>query len=102
MYTATPFRPTMRLAAHAPPTPTAIRMPIARAAPNIIVPSLVVVGTIYGVIAYIRGQLRKESETMNRMFSQQNTPEVQESRRKTLLIDTEGDPRKSIYNLLNW
>ncbi len=39
---------------------------------------------------------------MNRMFAQQNTPEVIEARRQRLLVETEGDPKKSIYNVLNW
>jgi hypothetical protein len=43
-----------------------------------------------------------ESDVMNRRFAQQNTPRVMESRRRTLLVDSEGDPRRTIYNVLNW
>ncbi|KAK0711715.1 hypothetical protein B0H67DRAFT_586149 [Lasiosphaeris hirsuta] len=77
-------------------------IPAARGAPSIVIPSLVVAGAVYGVISYVRSQLVKESETMNRMFAQQNTPSVMEARNKRLLVETEGDPRRSIYNVLNW
>jgi len=59
-------------------------------------------GTVFGVVSYVRSQLRQESETMNRMFAKQYSPEVLEARKKHFLIETEGDPRKSIYNVLNW
>ncbi|KAK3373002.1 hypothetical protein B0T24DRAFT_621958 [Lasiosphaeria ovina] len=96
----TAFQPTMRKAARA--QTAALRMPVARTAPSLIVPTLVVAGAVYAVATYVRSQLSAESETMNRMFAQQNTPQVMESRRKSLLVDTEGDPRKTIYNVLNW
>jgi hypothetical protein len=57
---------------------------------------------VSGVAYYVRSQLRKESETINRLFAQQNTPEVEETRRQRLLVDTEGDPRRSLFNILNW
>ncbi|KAK4223145.1 hypothetical protein QBC38DRAFT_426038 [Podospora fimiseda] len=93
------FRPTPpRFSAAA----SASKIPMTRAAPGVVVPSLVVAGAIYGVVSYVRSQLRKESDTINRMFAQRDTPEAIESRRRALLVDTEGDPRKSIYNVLNW
>jgi hypothetical protein len=58
--------------------------------------------TVYGVVAYVRSQLIKESATMNRMFAQQNSPRVMDARRRNFLIDSEGDPRKTPYNFLNW
>jgi len=39
---------------------------------------------------------------MNRMFSQQNTADVRARRDERLLVKTEGNPRKTIYNILNW
>jgi hypothetical protein len=57
---------------------------------------------VSGVVAYVRAQLRKESDTMNRMFSQQNTADVRARRDERLLVKTEGNPRKTIYNILNW
>ncbi|KAK4234293.1 hypothetical protein C8A03DRAFT_18775, partial [Achaetomium macrosporum] len=74
-----------------------------RSAPRTIVPGLVVVGAVVsGVVAFIRAQLRRESEAINRAFSRQNTPEALERRNRSLLVDTEGDPKKTLYNILNW
>ncbi|KAG7285647.1 hypothetical protein NEMBOFW57_010276 [Staphylotrichum longicolle] len=67
-----------------------------------ILPGIVVVGAVSGVVAYVRTQLRKESDTMNRMFSQQNTADVRARRDQRLLVESEGNPRKTIYNVLNW
>lgn len=39
---------------------------------------------------------------MNARFAQQNIPNVVASRNRSLLVETEGDPRKTIYNVLNW
>ena len=58
--------------------------------------------TVSGLVAYVRSQLRTESETMNRMFAQQNTAEVRARRGQRHLVESEGDPRKTIYNVLNW
>ncbi|KAK3896967.1 hypothetical protein C8A05DRAFT_39481 [Staphylotrichum tortipilum] len=95
-----PFRPTMRLAANV--NAAVLKSPVTRTAPRMIIPGLVVVGAVSGVVAYVRTQLRKESETMNRMFSQQNTAEVRARRDARLLVNTEGNPRKTVYNILNW
>jgi len=54
------------------------------------------------VVGYIGSQLRRESNVMDRMFEKQNTPEVIRRRNERLLVDTEGDPRKSLFNILNW
>ncbi|KAK4448692.1 hypothetical protein QBC34DRAFT_406589 [Podospora aff. communis PSN243] len=81
------------------PTQSALKP---RMASNKIIPGLVVAGAVYGVVAYVRSQLIKESATMNRMFAQQNSPRVMEARRRNFLIDSEGDPRKTPYNFLNW
>ncbi|KAK4152279.1 hypothetical protein C8A00DRAFT_16383 [Chaetomidium leptoderma] len=95
-----PLRPTMRLAASV--HTSALNTRVTRATPNKLVPGLVVVGAVSGVVLYIRSQLRQESDTMDRMFSQQNTPEVRARRDQRLLVDTEGNPRKTMYNILNW
>ncbi|KAK4462880.1 hypothetical protein QBC42DRAFT_296460 [Cladorrhinum samala] len=95
------FRPTPRLFATAASTALP-RTPITRAAPSAVVPAVVVAGAIYGVISYVRSQLRRESDTINQMFAQRDTPEAVEAHRRALLVDTEGDPRRSIYNVLNW
>jgi len=60
------------------------------------------IDAVYGVVSYVRSQLIQESNTMNRMFAQQNSARVMESRKRNFLIDTEGDPRKTPYNILNW
>lgn len=54
------------------------------------------------MVAFVRSQLIKESETMNKMFSKQNTAEVVARRNQRLLVDTEGNPKKTPYNFLNW
>jgi hypothetical protein len=53
-------------------------------------------------VAYVRSQLERESQALDRAFSQQNTPEVMARRDQSLLVNTEGNPRKTIYNVLNW
>lgn len=39
---------------------------------------------------------------MDRIFSQQNTPEVEQARKKALQVETYGDPRNSLLNFLGW
>ncbi|KAA8628683.1 hypothetical protein SMACR_12876 [Sordaria macrospora] len=97
-----PFRPTMPLRISSQPQ-TIFKTPATRSAllPRV-VPGLVVFGAVYTVVSYIRSQLRNESNTLNRVFAQQNTPGVMEKRKERYLIETEGDPRKTIYNVLNW
>ncbi|KAI0132801.1 hypothetical protein BJ170DRAFT_615440 [Xylariales sp. AK1849] len=65
-------------------------------------PTLVVVGAVSTVALYVKAQLHDSNQTYNRMFAQQNTPEVEESRRKALLVETYGDPRRSLFNVLGW
>ncbi|KAK4182516.1 hypothetical protein QBC35DRAFT_509847 [Podospora australis] len=96
------FRPTPRLAAATMPTPHGMSGMSLRGAPNKVIPILVVGGAVYGVVSYIVGQLHNESAIMDRRFAQQNTPAVEQSQRRALLIDTEGDPRRTPYNILNW
>ncbi|KAM7184875.1 hypothetical protein V8F33_012745 [Rhypophila sp. PSN 637] len=101
------FRTTLRrLAAVSHQSPvvksTASSSSLSKTLSNNIIPGVVVFGSVFGVVSYVRSQLRQESETMNRMFAKQYSPEVMEARRRNYLIDQEGDPRKSIYNVLNW
>ncbi|KAI0883544.1 uncharacterized protein GGS22DRAFT_195231 [Annulohypoxylon maeteangense] len=67
-----------------------------------ILPSLLVLGVAYTVGSYVRSQLTREAGTMDRIFAQQNTPEVEESRRRGLQVETNGDPRNSLLNCLGW
>ncbi|KAK4208558.1 hypothetical protein QBC37DRAFT_431770 [Rhypophila decipiens] len=100
------FRTTLRrLAAvshQSPVVKSTASSSLSKTVSNKIIPGVVVFGSVFGVVSYVRSQLRQESETMNRMFAKQYSPEVMEARRRNYLIDQEGDPRKSIYNVLNW
>ncbi|KAL1876352.1 hypothetical protein VTK73DRAFT_9531 [Phialemonium thermophilum] len=77
-----------------------VRLPVHGAAARV-VPAVVVVGTISGVVAYVRSQLRTESRTMDRFFSQYRTPESEASRQRVFEGAVE-DPRKSWFNVLGW
>ncbi|KAK0668767.1 hypothetical protein QBC41DRAFT_356319 [Cercophora samala] len=97
------FRPTPRLSAATLPNPSSLPRAVPKGvAANVVVPGIVVAASVYGVISYIKGQLQHESSTIDKMFAQKNTPAVEESRRRSLLVDTEGDPRRTPYNILNW
>ncbi|KAK4198674.1 hypothetical protein QBC40DRAFT_283330 [Triangularia verruculosa] len=99
----TAFRPTPRLSTATFPNPSSL--PRARpkgVAANVVIPGIVVAASVYVVISYIKSQLSHESSTIDKMFAQKNTPAVEESRRRSLLIETEGDPRRTPYNILNW
>ncbi|KAI1761054.1 hypothetical protein GGR53DRAFT_507172 [Hypoxylon sp. FL1150] len=67
-----------------------------------LLPSLVVLGAAYTVGSYVRSQLTKEAGTMDRIFSQQNTPEVEKARKQQLQVETNGDPRNNLLNFLGW
>lgn len=117
------FRPTPRLSAATLPNPSSLPRAVPKGvAANVVVPGIVVAASgsshlasfpfrtladpvgfiVYGVISYIKNQLQHESSTIDKMFAQKNTPAVEESRRRSLLVDTEGDPRRTPYNILNW
>ncbi|KAM7198888.1 hypothetical protein V8F20_005955 [Naviculisporaceae sp. PSN 640] len=96
------FRTTLARLATVSASSPAIKTVATKGISQKIIPGVVVFGSVFGVISYVRSQLRQESDTINRMFEKQYSPEVMEARRKHYLIDTEGDPRKSIYNVLNW
>ncbi|KAI1413524.1 hypothetical protein F5Y13DRAFT_188956 [Hypoxylon sp. FL1857] len=67
-----------------------------------ILPGLLVLGVAYTVGSYVRGQLTRESGTMDRIFSQQNTAEVEQARKKALQVEVNGDPRNNLLNFLGW
>ncbi|KAI1087737.1 hypothetical protein F5B19DRAFT_497100 [Rostrohypoxylon terebratum] len=67
-----------------------------------ILPSLLVLGVAYTVGSYVRSQLTREAGTMDRIFSQQNTPEVEEARKRSLQVEANGDPRNNLLNFLGW
>ncbi|KAL2265094.1 hypothetical protein VTJ83DRAFT_6194 [Remersonia thermophila] len=90
------FRATSRLAAAVAPGVAKTAVTRAGGAQNKVIPGLVVVGAVSGVVAYVRSQLRYESDAMNRMFAKPN------SQKQRALSDIEGVPRKTIYNILNW
>ncbi|KAK6952810.1 hypothetical protein K445DRAFT_28255 [Daldinia sp. EC12] len=90
-----------------PHMPAAARA-VAPAAPKLgpvssrILPSLVVIGVAYTVGSYVRSQLHREASTMDRIFSQQNTPEVEQARKAALQVEANGDPRNNLLNFLGW
>ncbi|KAI0382728.1 hypothetical protein F5Y04DRAFT_252211 [Hypomontagnella monticulosa] len=67
-----------------------------------LLPGIVVLGAAYTVGSYVTSQLRREAGTMDRIFSQQNTPEVEEARKKALQVEANGDPRNNLLNFLGW
>lgn len=65
-------------------------------------PTIVWLGSAYLVGLYVSKQLHQKSVTFDDIFAQQNTPEVEEARKKDLLVETYGDPRNSLLNVLGW
>ncbi|GAP86027.1 hypothetical protein SAMD00023353_0301470 [Rosellinia necatrix] len=99
------MQPSMRMhvAVRAPP-PTAPITPKngALASKGILLPTLAWLGAACAVGLYVSRQLHQRSDGFDRIFSQQNTPEVEEARKKALLVETYGDPRNSLLNILGW
>ncbi|KAL2152224.1 hypothetical protein VTH82DRAFT_5408 [Thermothelomyces myriococcoides] len=96
-----PFSPTIRLAAAVQANNPGALM-TKGTSPGIF-PKLILIGAVgTGIAVFVRTQLRKESDAINRAFSQQNTPETLARRYRNFHIDTEGDPRKTLFNILNW
>ncbi|KAL7627087.1 hypothetical protein AAE478_003863 [Parahypoxylon ruwenzoriense] len=90
------LRPHMHAAAKATPAAIPKLGPVA----SRVLPGLAVIGVVYTVGSYVRSQLSHEAGTMDRIFAQQNTPEVEEARRKALQVESNGDPRNNLLNLL--
>ncbi|KAI0397863.1 hypothetical protein F5Y17DRAFT_294338 [Xylariaceae sp. FL0594] len=67
-----------------------------------LLPTLAWLGAAYGVSFYVRRQLSRESGDFDHIFAQQNTPEVEEARKKSLQVDVYGDPRHTLFNILGW
>ncbi|KAH6659298.1 hypothetical protein BKA67DRAFT_652539 [Truncatella angustata] len=65
-------------------------------------PTLVVVGSVGMVATYIASQLSESKSNYDRIFAQQNTPEVEAARKRQLQVETMGDPRKTLFNVLGW
>ncbi|KAI1376821.1 hypothetical protein F4677DRAFT_445144 [Hypoxylon crocopeplum] len=102
MATAHPqgLRPHMHAAARV----TAPAVPKLGPVTSRILPSLVVLGAAYTVVTFVRSQLTRESSTFDKMFAQQNTPEVEQARKKALQVEAGGknDPRNNLFNFLGW
>ncbi|KAI2626545.1 hypothetical protein GGR54DRAFT_637117 [Hypoxylon sp. NC1633] len=87
---------------HAAARATAPMVPKLGPVTSRIIPSLVVLGAAYTVGTYVKRQLLNEAATFDKMFSQQNTPEVEAARKRDLLVETNGDPRNNLFNFLGW
>ncbi|KAK7911197.1 hypothetical protein PG985_013678 [Apiospora marii] len=87
-----------------PQVPAAARMAAARnpVLTTRVLPALAVVGASYAVVSYVRKELGRETNTFDKMFDQQNTPEVMAARKKALEIEVNGDPRNNLLNILGW
>ncbi|KAK5632959.1 hypothetical protein RRF57_008673 [Xylaria bambusicola] len=69
---------------------------------RILLPAIAWLGAAGLVGLYVSRQLHQRSVGFDDIFSQQNTPEVEEARKRGLLVDTYGDPRNSLLNVLGW
>ncbi|KAH7274779.1 hypothetical protein B0J15DRAFT_473636, partial [Fusarium solani] len=88
---------------HPQTTPTSFKMlPIVKsaAAPKV-VPVLLTIGSATIVGSYVRSQLKTQSRTFDRQFSQYNTKESEAVRAKTF-DGKVPDPRTSFFNILGW
>ncbi|KAJ2972760.1 hypothetical protein NUW58_g9120 [Xylaria curta] len=94
-----PSKP-MRIAAGVPP-PIFPRSG-AVVSKRILLPTLAWLGAAGAVGLFVSRQLHNRSDTFDHIFSQQNTPEVEEARKRDLLVETYGDPRNSLLNILGW
>ncbi|TGJ88000.1 hypothetical protein E0Z10_g735 [Xylaria hypoxylon] len=99
------MQPSMRMhvALRVPP-PTASFSPKsgALASKKVLLPTLAWLGATWAVGLYVSKQLHQKSDTFDRIFAQQNTPEVEEARKRDLSVETYGDPRNSLLNILGW
>ncbi|RSL99047.1 hypothetical protein CDV31_012343 [Fusarium ambrosium] len=64
-------------------------------------PLLLVVGSVSIVGTYVSSQLRNQSRTFDRYFSQYNNTQSEASRAKTF-DGSVPDPRTSVFNILGW
>ncbi|KAH8164665.1 hypothetical protein CIB48_g3572 [Xylaria polymorpha] len=74
----------------------------ALATKKILLPTLAWLGAACAVGLYVSRQLHGRSDSFDKIFAQQNTPEVEAARKRDLLVETYGDPRNSLLNILGW
>ncbi|KAI0443682.1 hypothetical protein F4803DRAFT_304156 [Xylaria telfairii] len=99
------MQPSMRMhIAARVPHPTAPISPKsgALATKKVLLPTLAWLGAACAVGFYVSRQLHGRSDSFDKIFAQQNTPEVEAARKKDLLVETYGDPRNSLLNILGW
>ncbi|KAI0514820.1 hypothetical protein F5B22DRAFT_218913 [Xylaria bambusicola] len=98
------MQPSMRLrVAAGVPHPVTPMIPKGGAvASKILLPTVAWLGAAGLVGLYVSKQLHQRSVGFDDIFAQQNTPEVEEARKKGLLVDQFGDPRNSLLNVLGW
>ncbi|KAI1435303.1 hypothetical protein GGR50DRAFT_335333 [Xylaria sp. CBS 124048] len=75
---------------------------VAVASKGALLPTLAWLVAASAVGFYVSRQLNKEAGSFDRIFSQQNTPEVEQSRKKVFAADASSDPRTSLFNVLGW
>ncbi|EOO01876.1 hypothetical protein UCRPA7_2615 [Phaeoacremonium minimum UCRPA7] len=76
-------------------------VPVVALATQKVLPATVFLGAAGGVAAYVRSQLRTESNTMDRFFAQYKSPQSELSRQR-VFEGAQEDPRKSLFNVLGW
>ncbi|KAI1317667.1 hypothetical protein F5Y16DRAFT_392578 [Xylariaceae sp. FL0255] len=94
----------MHAPANTQPAPSVRMQALPKSGPlaSKLLPIVATVGAGFLVGSYVKSQLSRESNSIDRIFSQQNTPEVMAARKRDLLTDTYGDPRNSLLNILGW
>ncbi|KAI1168790.1 hypothetical protein F5B18DRAFT_196991 [Nemania serpens] len=99
------MQPSMRMpiAARVPrPTTSIIPKSGALASKKVLLPTLAWLGAAYVVGLYVSKQLHGGSDSFDHIYAQQNTPEVEQARKRDLMVETYGDPRNSLLNILGW
>ncbi|KAI0974461.1 hypothetical protein F4678DRAFT_458427 [Xylaria arbuscula] len=85
------------------PHPAASVVPKSGAlATKTLLPTLAWLGATAAVSLFVSRQLHSRSDSFDHIFAQQNTPEVEAARKRDLLVETYGDPRNSLLNILGW
>ncbi|KAI1751003.1 hypothetical protein F4782DRAFT_532035 [Xylaria castorea] len=93
----------MHIAARAPhPTASLIHNSGALASRRILLPTLAWLGAAWAVSFYVSRQLHGGSDSFDKIFAQKNTPEAEAARKRDLQVETYGDPRNSLLNVLGW
>ncbi|KAI0400555.1 hypothetical protein F4802DRAFT_482058 [Xylaria palmicola] len=93
----------MHVAARMPHSPVSIASKSSTlAAKRVFLPTLAWLGAACAVGLFVSRQLHQGSDSFDHIFAQQNTPEVEEARKKALKVEIYGDPRNSLLNILGW